>query len=145
MCLSTNPNSAFGKYFVLSHWKRKTWLKWTQMDKENLFQNWKPSSRSNRRAIRSISIIIHVDWWLGKQLKTISKISNEKKWPIHVAQINFPYQNFSNLPAERKRPISTLLFINLSKFGGKEKQCMTCTKTVRKPNSSNFHNLSTED
>ena len=42
MRLSTNPNSAFGKYFVLPHWKRKTWLKWTQMDKENLFQNWKP-------------------------------------------------------------------------------------------------------
>ena len=90
------------------------------------------SSKSNKRAIRSISIIIHVDWSLGKQLKTISKISNEKKWPIHVdlgpkqdliwkAQINFPYQNFSNLPEERKRPISTLLFINLSKFWRKRK------------------------
>ena len=30
---------------------------------------------------------------------------------ILEAQINFPYQNFSNLPAERKRPISTLLCI----------------------------------
>ena len=40
---------------------------------------------------------------------------------ILEAQINVPYQNFSNLPAERKRPISTLLFINLSKFWRKRK------------------------
>ena len=41
---------------------------------------------------------------------------------------------------------SSLLYHNgKEKLGGKEKQSMTCTKTVRKPNSSNFHNTSTED
>ena len=40
---------------------------------------WKPSSRSYKRAIRSTSIIIHIDWRLGKQLRNIFKKKDEKK------------------------------------------------------------------
>ena len=29
-CMSTNPNLAFGKYFVIPHKKRERWLKWTR-------------------------------------------------------------------------------------------------------------------
>ena len=28
--MSTNPNLAFGKYFVVPHKKRERWLKWTR-------------------------------------------------------------------------------------------------------------------
>ena len=106
---------------------------------------WKPSSRSYKRAIRSTSIIIHIDWRLGKQLRNIFKKKDEKKWSIHVdlglqykftslvcelkkedlvleAQINFPYENFPNMPVEIKRPRSTLLFIDLNKFWRKKKK-----------------------
>ena len=80
--MSTNPNLAFGKYFVIPHKKRERQFKWTrqtypQKKKKNscLFcqrkQKWKPSSRSYKRAIRSTSIIIHVDWRLGKQLRPL--------------------------------------------------------------------------
>ena len=37
------------------------------------------------------------------------------------AQINFPYENFPNMPAERKRARSTLLFIDLNKIWRKKK------------------------
>ena len=107
-------------------------------------QKWKPSSRSYKKAIRSTSIKIHVDWWLGKQLRTIFE-KRMKKMPypcwfrasiqIHIfclwaqkgrlvleAQINFPYENFPNMPAERKRPRSTLSFIDLNKFWRKKKK-----------------------
>ena len=126
------------------------------MDKANLSKKkplfglsektkWKPSSRSYKRAIRSTSIIIHIDWRLGKQLRNIFKKKDEKKWPIHVdlglqykftslvcelkkedlvleAQINFPYENFPNMPVEIKRPRSTLIFIDLNKFWRKKKK-----------------------
>ena len=108
-------------------------------------QKWKPSSRSYKRAIRSTSIIIRVYWWLEKQLRIIFKKKDEKTWSIHVdfglpykstslvrelkkedlvleAQINFPYENFPNMPVERKRPRSTLLFIDLNKFRRKKKK-----------------------
>ena len=132
-------------------------------------QKWNHSSRSYKRAIRSTSIIIHVDWRLGKQLRTIFKKKYEKKWSIHVdlglpykftslvcepkkedlvleAQINFPYENFPNMPAERKRPRSTLLFIDLNKFWRKKKKTehdlYWTTNTIKNPN---IHNSLKED
>ena len=113
--------------------------------------------------------IIHVDWRLGKQLRTIFKKKDEKKWSIHVdlglpykftslvcepkkedlvleAQINFPYENFPNMPAERKRPRSTLLFIDLNKFWRKKKKTehdlYWTTNTIKNPN---IHNSLKED
>ena len=29
-CMSTNPNLAFGKYFVIPYKKKERWLKWTR-------------------------------------------------------------------------------------------------------------------
>ena len=51
---------------------------------------------------------------------------------------------FPNRPAERKRSRSTLLFINLSKFGEKKikNRALPCTKTIAETNTSN-HNRST--
>ena len=132
-------------------------------------QKWNHSSRSYKRAMRSTSIIIHVDWRLGKQLRTIFKKKYEKKWSIHVdlglpykftslvcepkkedlvleAQINFPYENFPNMPAERKRARSTLLFIDLNKFWRKKKKTehdlYWTTNTIKNPN---IHNSLKED
>ena len=63
------------------------------------------------------------------------------------SQINYHFENFPNWLEERKRPRSTLLLIDLNKFciKKKKKQSMTCTNTIRKLNSSNFHNPSKED
>ena len=85
--MSTNPNLAFGKYFVIPHKKRERQIKQTRQTypkKKPLFglsekTKWKPSSRSYKRAIRSTSIIIHIDWRLGKQLRNIFKKKDEKK------------------------------------------------------------------
>ena len=123
-------------------------------------QNWKLSSRSYKRAIRSTSIIIRVYWWLGKQLRIIFKKRMKKNWSIHVdfglrykstslvcelkkedlvleAQINFLYDNFPNMPTKRKRPRPR--FIDLNKFWWKKKkkQRMTCTNTIKTPNIHN--------
>ena len=54
------------------------------------------------------------------------------------AQINFPYENIPNMPAERKMPRSTLLFIDLNRFWRKKKKTeMTCTNTNKNPNIHN--------
>ena len=148
-CMATNPNLAFENYFVIPHKKRPKGKDSSNGQCKLLVcqrkQNWKLSSRSYKRAIRSTSIIIRVYWWLEKQLRIIFKKKDEKNWSIHVdfglpykstslvrelkkedlvleAQINFPYENFPNMPVERKRPRSTLSFIDLNKFWRKKKK-----------------------
>ena len=120
--------------------------------------------------IRSASIMIS-DWSVGKQLKTISQ-KRRKKMTLHVdlgplKQIHIyfvspkwkiwfwrpksisPYGNFLNWSTERKKSPDLdnfSYFINLNKFWRKKKNrawLVRCTKTIRKPNSSNFHNPST--
>ena len=60
-----------------------------------------------------------------------------------------PYENFLNWSTERekkKKPRSRQLFIfhkPQQVLKEEKKQSVTCTKTITKPNSSNFHNPST--
>ena len=130
-CMATNPNLAFENYFVIPHKKRPKGKDGSNGQCKLLvcqrIQNWKLRSRSYKRAIRSTSIIIRVYWWLGKQLRIIFKKRMKKNWSIHVdfglpykstslvcelkkedlllvAQINFPYENFPNMPAESQGP-----------------------------------------
>ena len=74
-----------------------------------------------------------------KRPKSIHVIFELKKEDLVLeAQINFPYENFPNMPAERKRPRSTLIFRDLNKFWRKKKKTeITCSNTNKNPNIHN--------
>ena len=72
------------------------------------------------------------------------------------AQINFPYENFPDMPVEKKKgpdphyysqnsTSHTIIHRTQQVLEEKEKQSMTCDKTIKKPNSSNFHDPLKED
>ena len=56
-----------------------------------------------------------------------------------------PIKTSQTCQQKEKGPYPLYYSSTSASFGGKEKQGMTCTRTVRKPNSSNFHNPSTEE
>ena len=120
------------------------------MSKSNLSKKQKTfthSFKSYKRAIRYTSIIIHFRIIFKKtdeknvtdSYKFISLVCELKKVDLVLeAQINSNYENFPNMPAERKRPRSTLSFKDLNKFWRKKKKTeMTCTYTNKNPNIHN--------
>ena len=110
-------------------------------------QKWKPSSKLYQRAIRyAYHNLLLVIRKTSKNHFPQKKKKKRKKWPIMLiwgffknpskftfslwaqtedlvleSQINYHFENFPNRPEERKRPRSTLLFIDLNKFWRKKK------------------------
>ena len=52
-CMPTNPNLAFGKYFVILHKKRERWLKWTRQTnpKKKKILIWFVRGNKNRNLV----------------------------------------------------------------------------------------------
>ena len=81
---------------------------------------------------------------MGLQYKFTSLVCELKKEDLVLeAQINFPYENFPNMPVEIKRPRSTLLFIDLNKFLRKKKN--RGLKKPTDPHNIYFHDPLKED
>ena len=130
-CMSTNQIWHLESTLLYHIETRDRWFKWTSQT----YPKKKPLlivSNHTKRAIRSTSIIIHFRIIFKKKdeknvtdsYKFTSLVCELKKEDLVLeAQINFPYENFPDMPAERKRPRSTLLFIDTStSFGGKRKK-----------------------